>query len=87
MDNSIKPYAVGDLIRPADGSEYRGEIIHVDGQTIRHRCLKTGAIYEKDRFGFFCRYSTLEEYEADMVERANEEPDALDLMIAGMSRG
>lgn len=58
-------YKVGDLIRPADGTSYRGEIIFVSKEKdiIRHRCLKTGKVYEKSYFGFFCRYCTLDEFD------------------------
>lgn len=58
-------YKVGDIVRPADGSNYRGEIIYISKKedVIKHKCLKTGKIYEKSYFGFFCRYCTLEQYE------------------------
>lgn len=41
------PYKVGDIVVPADGSNYRGEIISIseDEDTVRHRCLKTGKVY------------------------------------------
>lgn len=54
---------VGQEIAPADGSNYRGVIIHVDkdGDTVRHRCLNTGQEYEKSYFGFFCRYKPADE--------------------------
>lgn len=58
-------YKVGDIVRPADGTNYRGEIIYIskDEDLIKHKCLKTGEIFKKSYFGFFCRYCTLEEYE------------------------
>jgi hypothetical protein len=61
----LGPYKVGDVIRPADGSNYRGEIVYISKEedVVRHRCLITGTIYTKSYFGFFCRYCTLDEYE------------------------
>ena len=85
-------YQVGDLIRPADGSNYRGEIIFVSKEqdVIRHRCLSTGKVYEKSYFGFFCRYCTLDEYdkrqeeikqeESEMMDRLKSDPNLLDEM-------
>ena len=69
-DTNAKYYKVGDIVRPADGSNYRGEIVYVSKEedVIRHKCLKTGTLYEKSYFGFFCRYSTLEEYDERQKE-------------------
>lgn len=49
---------VGAIVRPADGSSYRGRIIEASRErdVVRHQDLKTGQIYEKSWFGFFCRY-------------------------------
>lgn len=54
---------VGDIIVPADGSKYVGEVTYVSEEedTVRHRCRKTGKEWEKSYFGFFCRYLTVEE--------------------------
>ena len=54
---------VGDVVVPADGSKYRGEITYIDKakDVVRHRCLATGREYEKSYFGFFCRYMTEQE--------------------------
>ena len=70
-------YKVGDQIRPADGSNYRGVITFVskDEDVVRHRDLVTGAEYEKSYFGFACRYSTLEEYDARQREIEAEGDD------------
>jgi hypothetical protein len=61
----LGPYKVGDVIRPADGSNYRGEIVYISKEedVVRHRCLTTGTIYAKSYFGFICRYCTLDEYD------------------------
>ena len=71
-------YKVGMIVRPADGSNYRGEIVYVskDEDVVRHRCLKTGKIYQKSYFGFFCRYCTLEEYD-EAEKRIKEENEEL----------
>lgn len=71
---SDKYYKVGDLIRPSDGSNYRGKIIYVSKEedTIKHQCLTTGNIYQKSYFGFFCRYCTLEEYDEREIELQQE---------------
>ncbi len=60
----LGPYKVGDVIRPADGSNYRGEIVYISKEedVVRHRCLTTGTVYTKSYFGFVCRYCTLDEY-------------------------
>lgn len=49
---------VGQIIVPADGSNYTGIIISVskDDDTVKHKCLKTGQVYEKSYLGFRCRY-------------------------------
>lgn len=67
-------YKVGDLIRSSDGSKYRGKILYISKEedTVRHQCLTTGNIYEKSYFGFFCRYSTLEEYDIREAELEQE---------------
>jgi membrane protease subunit (stomatin/prohibitin family) len=75
---NVKSYKVGDIVRPADGSNYRGKIIYVSKEqdVIKHQCLKTGKIYEKSYFGFFCRYCTLEEYNESIkinIEEYQEE--------------
>jgi hypothetical protein len=87
---SQSSYKIGDLIRPADGSNYRGEIILVSKEqdVIRHRCLSTGKVYEKSYFGFFCRYCTLDEYDkraeeikqedSEIMERLKANPNLLD---------
>jgi hypothetical protein len=61
-------YKVGDLIRPADGSKYRGEIVYISKEKdqVLHRDLQTGTIYEKSYFGFICRYCTLDEYKEEL---------------------
>lgn len=57
-----RPPAVGDLIVPADGSSYLGRIKSVskEGDSVIHECEKTGVLYEKSYFGFFCRYCIIE---------------------------
>lgn len=59
-----RPFSVGDIVVPADGSRYRGEITYVSKEedVIRHKCLKTGTAYEKSYFGFYCRYVHEDEY-------------------------
>lgn len=54
---------VGMRVRPSDGSKYRGEVVFVSKEedTVKHRCLKTGQIYEKSYFGFQVRYDPIEE--------------------------
>ena len=49
----------GDLIKPADGSDYIGIVIYVskDKDMIVHRCLNSWQEYTKPYFGFFCRYN------------------------------
>lgn len=51
-------FSVGDVVVPADGSNYRGEVIYVSKEedVVRHRCLRTFVVYEKSYFGFYCRY-------------------------------
>lgn len=56
MRNDEYPFTVGDVVVPADGSQYRGEVIAVDEEFVRHRCLATGRVYEKTRLGFYSRY-------------------------------
>ena len=75
MTCTLPRYRVGDIVRPADGSNYRGEIIYINREedVIRHRCLETGEVHEKSVFGFFCRYSTLAEYDARQKELEAEE--------------
>ena len=65
------PLKVGDVVVPADGSKYRGEITYINKaeDVVRHRCLTTGREYEKSYFGFFCRYMT----EAEFAETANDD--------------
>ena len=67
----MNKYKVGDLIRPADGTNYRGKILYLSKEEdiVRHQCLTTGKIYEKSYFGFFSRYCTLEEY--DLADALN----------------
>jgi hypothetical protein len=52
-------FKVGDVVVPSDGSNYEGKIIYISKEedTIKHQCTKTGKIYEKSFFGFFCRYT------------------------------
>jgi hypothetical protein len=71
---NIKAYQVGDIIRPSDGSKYRGKIIYLSKEEdiVRHQCLTTGMVYEKSYFGFFCRYCTLDEYDVREKEIAQE---------------
>lgn len=49
---------VGQLVKPADGSDYLGKITYVDfiTDTIEHTCQKTGKVYAKSVFGMFSRY-------------------------------
>jgi hypothetical protein len=65
-------WKLGDVVRPADGSNARYIIIDTAGGIIRYRCMATGAEYTKDHFSFFCRYSTLEEYDRRMAELESE---------------
>jgi len=66
-------YKIGELIRPADGSNYRGEIVYISKKEDRvlHRCLTTGEIKEKSYMGFISRYCSVEEY-AQVEELVNE---------------
>jgi len=59
---------VGALIKPADGSSYRGIITRIthlqDGEMVDvyHQNVDgTGLEYHKCVFGFFCRYSPVED--------------------------
>ena len=56
-------YKVGDLVVPADGSSYVGEITYISQEedTVRHKCLKTGTEYEKSYYGFPVRYMSIVE--------------------------
>jgi len=56
-------YKVGDLVVPADGSSYVGEITYISQEedTVRHKCLRTGTEYEKSYYGFPVRYMSIVE--------------------------
>lgn len=69
MDTTWK---LGDIVRPADGSNDRYIIVELGDGFIRYRCLRTNKEYTKDRFGFFCRFSTLAEYDRRAAEIAAE---------------
>lgn len=49
---------VGDIIKPTDGSDYRGRILTIsrDTDTVEHQCLKTGRVWTKSYWGFGIRY-------------------------------
>jgi len=51
----------GQIVIPADGSNYRGQVIYVSKEkdTVRHRCCHTGKVYEKSYFGFQVRYNPI----------------------------
>lgn len=70
-----RKYQVGDVVVPADGSNYRGVITYISAaeDKVRHRCLRTGTEYEKSYFGFFCRYMT----EAEKAEKDAEDKSDL----------
>jgi DNA repair exonuclease SbcCD ATPase subunit len=63
-------YKVGDLVVPADGSSYVGEITYISQEedTVRHKCLKTGTEYEKSYYGFPVRYMSI----VEMLEWSRE---------------
>ena len=54
------PFEVGDIVVPADGSNYRGIITFISEaeNIVRHTCLRTDATYEKSYWGFMSRYMT-----------------------------
>ena len=54
---------VGQLVEPADGSNYIGRIISVsvEDDTVIHEDVITGKQWEKSYFGFFCRYMPYDE--------------------------
>ena len=56
-------YKVGDIIVPADGSSYIGQITYMseEDDTVRHKCLTTGKEYEKSYYGFPVRYCSVKE--------------------------
>ncbi len=64
-------YKVGELIVPADGSNYVGEITYISEEedTVRHKCLRTGTEYKKSYYGFAARYMSIPE----MLEWNEEE--------------
>ena len=70
MDTTLKR---GDIVRPADGSNDRYIIFAISNGFISYRCLRTNKEYTKDRFGFFCRFSTLAEYDRRQAELEAEE--------------
>lgn len=49
---------VGDVITPVDGSGYVGIVTYVsrDEDTIRHRCIKSHAEYERSYHEFVQRF-------------------------------
>lgn len=57
-------YRVGDLIRPVDGSGYRGRIIYIskEDDIVKHQCLMTDRVYEKGYIGFCNKYCAIEDY-------------------------
>lgn len=56
-----RPWAIGDIVRPATGGAYRGRIVHITDDHVSHACLVSGTVSTKSRFGFFCRYELEEE--------------------------
>ncbi len=56
---------VGDVVVPADNALYRGVVAKIDENHVWHRCLATGMVQRKSRFGFACRYRILAESEGN----------------------
>lgn len=56
-------FHVGDLIVPADGTDYIGKIIYISEKedTVQHQCTKTGKVWTKSYSGFGIRYIPIED--------------------------
>lgn len=54
----IYPFKVGDIVVPIDGSNYQSEIISIDFEddTVQHRIISDGSVYEQSTRGMIVRY-------------------------------
>jgi hypothetical protein len=82
-------YKVGDLVVPADGSSYVGEITYISQEedTVRHKCLKTGTEYEKSYYGFPVRYMSIVEMLEWSKKLSKENTDLHTKLILATEQG
>jgi len=56
MTESVRPWAIGDIVKPASGGDYRGRIVEITDDAVTHENVLTLVRATKSRMGFFCRY-------------------------------